>query len=976
LQEYLHSVHLLGKFELIGPSGPVRLRSVKTRQLLALLALQIGQSLRKAALAEALWPDVDEDKQSQSLRQCLSSITKGCGTQVLASSRGYVELRSSAVVIDVSQFYDRLAEVRTAAEAERKKVLRKAIDFVRGPLLSDLDHEWILPEQLRLEEAYANAVCQLVEFELAGPNPREAVDLGRRALTLFPLREDIHVALVRAYGVLGMTSEAIRQFETLEAILEDNWGEPPSEAARQALNELPSITLPKPKPEGGTPKLVGREEELESLRRACDEHTGGLWTLLGAGGAGKTKLATCLAEERRGIFVDLSDLRDSDLVKFRAYSLVTSDPSMDTERFVQSLNGRPLILDNAEHLIEGVRKLVQELTAASSAVTIFVTSREALELESEHVLEVGPLKLPETDLPLGELRENPCVSIFVRRACALRNSFAIVPDNARAIAEICRRLDGMPLAIELAASQTVLFTPAEILSRLEQGSLRWDTPSQRHNERHRSIEKSFLWSYELLTITQRESLCRLAIFRGSFSIEMAEALLDDLDALPTITRLVQCSLLRRVGDSGRSRFAMLVPIRVMALHYLKERFDEAMTRDKMMEICLSTANSVFHRVNGSDPKCAIEEVEEDFEVYRMVFESTGTNSKRLLQSLFMLSALGVVLVARRLGVEMYSAAFERWRRLKDQIHACEYAIAGYGVACLAALRRDPKTMAAILDECLESGQDLHPADRGGLASARMLANIISTPGTFPEGEEEMLISMAERILGELEGRHDSGFWHSDSVRLILMGNVASTLRRIDRSQEAVEILAQAVSRPEASLYPRTLASMTLSLADNAMDIGDYALAERHFPRAIDLAEQTGQPYLAQQARRSTAMWAVIHGRYGVALRKYVANYHQWRATRRAGHEDVLNVVSEIAWLGVVLELIQEDELRDRMFGLAGALGLSEDEFWFGSEQKFATSIGAALQKRRPRQVSVEEVDEAFRLVTALPHYRAAAVMDE
>jgi predicted ATPase len=366
---------------------------------------------------------------------------------------------------------------------------------------------------------------------------------------------------------------------------------------RDHLTEVATpATAPRALPPQRNP-LVGREPELQAARQLLLEQGSRLVTLTGPGGTGKTRLAVQLGEDLAGQFpggvwfVGLASVLDPGLVLSaiaQALEVRASGGKPLVEDLKDHLRRMPrtlLLLDNFEHVLVAA-PLITELLEASRTLQILVTSRAVLRLYAEQELQVPPLALPEpgTRPPVELLSQYPAIALFAQRARAVRPDFALTAENAEAVAGICARLDGLPLAIELAAARVKLLAPAAILSRLE-SRLRLLTGGARDlPERQQTLRRAMDWSHELLTAAEQKLFRRLAVFVGGFTLEAAEAVSNagedlDLDVFDGVASLVDKSLLHQAGETaGEARFGMLETIREYGLERLVAAGEEATTR--------------------------------------------------------------------------------------------------------------------------------------------------------------------------------------------------------------------------------------------------------------------------------------------------------------------------------------------------------------------------------------------------------------
>lgn len=350
-------------------------------------------------------------------------------------------------------------------------------------------------------------------------------------------------------------------------------------------DQFPPLRTPEPPtnlPAGST-NLIGRDDEAAEVIALLRGRR--LVTLTGPGGVGKTRLATRVAAELRSTFADgsffvnLAPLRDPALVGptiARALGLTeqATRPIVDQLKAYLEQRELLLVLDNLEQLPDA-SGFVGELGEDASRVKLLVTSRSRLGLYGEQEFEVPPLALPErTGRETAEqLSRSDAVALFVERAQAVTPRFRLTDSNAQAVADICARLDGLPLAIELAASRVRLLEPAEILSRLDHHQLQLTSAATNVPARQRTLRNAIDWSYELLAPAEQTLFQRLAHFAGGFTLDAAEAVCNpgselEIDTLDGIGAFVQQSLLKRSASDGESRFTMLETIRDYGLNRL------------------------------------------------------------------------------------------------------------------------------------------------------------------------------------------------------------------------------------------------------------------------------------------------------------------------------------------------------------------------------------------------------------------------
>jgi predicted ATPase/DNA-binding SARP family transcriptional activator len=374
--------------------------------------------------------------------------------------------------------------------------------------------------------------------------------------------------------------------------------------------------------------LIGREHELEELRARLRRDDLGFLTLTGAGGTGKTRLALQAAADVLGhfpdgtFFVGLAPIADAELVlRTIAQTLnVRESGGRTIERALQDYLAERtllLVLDNFEHLLAAA-PAVARLLAATPGVKVLATSREPVHVAGERVYPVPPL--PDED----------AVPLFVERAQAVRPEFELTEANTPAVAEICRRLDGLPLAIELAAARVVLFPPAALLARLDERLQLLTGGGRDLPERHQTLRAAIDWSHELLSPPRKTLFARLSVFAGGCTLEAAEAVCNgDLDAIDGLASLIDKNLVRLEGTEEQPRFAMLETIRQHAAERLDESGEGDQLRRRHAEHFLALAEETEARLRNGERK-EVDRFDREHHNVRVALDTLDASGEREL----------------------------------------------------------------------------------------------------------------------------------------------------------------------------------------------------------------------------------------------------------------------------------------------------------------------------------------------------------
>jgi predicted ATPase/DNA-binding SARP family transcriptional activator len=583
-------IRLLGGFTVeVGGTDvaarPWRLR--KSRTLVKVLALAPEQRMHRDQLLELLWPDRGAAAAANNLHQALHVARRELAGEfpdqaVLVIRDGLVQLHADAAVdTDVRQFR-RLAARGWSTRAVDD--LAAAIDAYAGDLLpEDRFEDWAGGPREDLRQAFCDLLVAHADACTAAGDAGAAAESLRRALEVDPLHEAAVRGLMRAMAAQGRRSEALALYERLRRNLSDAYGGDPDPRSRRLYRDLLAGAVDTAAPTGPPPprtnlrhaltSFIGRERQIGDVRRELARAR--LVTLTGPGGVGKTRLA---AEALRGLLdryadgvwvVDLVPVATPERLPDAVADAMGLDRSAGGDP-VRTLAGRLaarrvlLLLDNCEHLVDACAHLVRRLLSECPELRVLATSREPLHVPGEVTLRVPSLAVPARGEESTTAPTHEAVRLLVDRARLVRPGFRLAESNLPAVVEICRRLDGVPLAIELAAARLAHLEPAEIAERL--GNALTVLGSGDQMTRNATLRATLGWSHDLLTGAEQVLLRRLSVFAGSFSLAAVEGVCAGEPLAPPVIldllgRLVDKSMVQVERSGQRSRYRLLETLR-------------------------------------------------------------------------------------------------------------------------------------------------------------------------------------------------------------------------------------------------------------------------------------------------------------------------------------------------------------------------------------------------------------------------------
>ena len=606
-------VALLGPLEVTDGNRAVPISGARLRRLLLRLAVEPGRAVSGAELVHAVWTDDPPADQVNALQTLVSRLRRALGQAGFVQQVG-AGYRLDSIQTDVQLFQERTAQARRSAASQDLATAvedyRQALALWRGPALVDVeDADWAQPLVARWQDERLAALRARIDSDLQLGHTSTAIGELEGLVRDHPTQEELTLTLMSALAAAGRPADGLVAYENLREVLTDELGIDPAPELRDSYQRLLQLTdadLTPARPNRRTnlrsslTSFLGRDDEVKRLSTLLDH--GRLATVVGPGGAGKTRLAGVAAAQwldrlPDGVWlVELAPVTDEANIPMAVLTSLGILADQLLERGVE-VGRKPtidklidvlvdadclLVMDNCEHLIAGAAAIVDQLLGTCRGVKVLATSREPLGIDGEALCMIPPLTLPEPDAGPGAAQSYPSVQLFADRAAAVSAGFTIDAETVGPVIEIVRRLDGLPLAIELAAARLRVLPVTEIAARLSDRFRLLTGGSRIAMPRHRTLRAVVEWSWDLLTDEERLLAERLAIFPSGASVDSAQSICAD-DRLPTadilelLIALVDKSLLKTSGELP-VRYQMLETIREFGIERLGERAELAELR--------------------------------------------------------------------------------------------------------------------------------------------------------------------------------------------------------------------------------------------------------------------------------------------------------------------------------------------------------------------------------------------------------------
>ncbi|MFG3417948.1 BTAD domain-containing putative transcriptional regulator [Micromonospora sp. NPDC048063] len=599
-------IGMLGPFEVRTDDGVLAdVPGARLRGLLVALALRPGHVVPKATLVDWIWGGHPPSDAANALQRLVSRLRKVLPEGLVEGQTDGYRLTVEPDAVDAVRFERLVGRARDGEDPQRVRRLREALALWRGAAMQDVglpDSAALDAAATRLERLRVTAMEDRFDAEISLGHGAELVTELTDLVAVHPVRERLVAALMRALAATGRDTEALLVYQRTSEALADALGVDPSPELSALHVALLRGELGRREESRRTnlraelTSFIGKDDAVAAVGALVAEHR--LTTLIGPGGSGKTRLAT---ETARRLLDDLPDGvwlvelaavgADGDVVQATLTGLGLRDallgeaPNVELiDRLIAAIREREalLILDNCEHVIEAAAAFAHRLLGECRRLRILATSREPLGITGEALWPVAPLALPDGDASPGEIASSPAVRLLRDRASAVRRDLGVDALTLSTMARVCRALDGMPLAIELAAARLRTMSVDQLANRLDDRFRLLTGGSRTALPRHRTLRAMVDWSWELLTDAERAVLRRLSVFSGGASLEAAERVcagdaVEQEEVLDLLTALAEKSLLVAEGE-GAPRYRMLVTIKEYAAHRLAEAGESDLAR--------------------------------------------------------------------------------------------------------------------------------------------------------------------------------------------------------------------------------------------------------------------------------------------------------------------------------------------------------------------------------------------------------------
>jgi predicted ATPase/DNA-binding SARP family transcriptional activator len=935
------------KFSLLGSLqiehrrlGAITLTNRKAIGLLSYLLIESGHAHSREFLLGLLWPDLPTASAQNNLRVTWAHLQKALGTSAsdeqpyLVADR--LTLRFTPLSdheLDVTRFNSLTEACRLHPHPDPPSCvecaarLTQALELVRGKFMQEFSlgdsaqfEDWLLIQREQFRLQVTSALDQLAEFHERAGLLVDAERAIRRLLEYEPLRESAYRQLMRVLARADRRNAALDVYETCRRVLAAELGLAPAvetvtlaeQIRARAPFEAHSVqaTLPPV-----LTRFFGRQQESARLVDFLSRRTVRLVTLAGPGGVGKTRLAIEVAHRMAGVFahdicfVELTGVTDEKSVDDAVAAelhLPTGNGRSSTGAILDHLRGKTmlLVLDNCEHLVKACARLVQMLCRDAEGLTVLATSRIPLHIDEEHVVRVVPFAIPAvTDtgqLTVVDALRFDSVQLFTDRAAQSLLQFKVNDGNVMAVVRICQQLDGIPLAIEIAAAQARALPIEAIAERLDQRFAWLNKRAGETTSRQRTLHTLIDWSYGLLNPQARSLLLRLSVFAGGWTLEAAEAVSSpDEPCADLLAELVDHSLVVFGADVEHRRYSMHEIIRQFVQEYLRGSDQEADVLERHARYYAGLISRAAENRTGQPFPERLQLAVNDHDNVRQAFEWLLVHDRE--QALALVAQLGTDLNFWELGGFFQEG--RRWlQRALDGTQGSVSLQRGHALLAAADLT------SAITDfnyglQCVQQAQQLFQqlGDPRGEINARLrycdLAGLAGKDTNIQAQAEEALrmaeqiaytfgIAKARRVLGSIAYDADMPEtalqYHFPNVALwrelenpfelaTALINLGVTLLEIGEFVAARQAFEECRDIYQSLKYQRGVALAIHNLGETAQKMGENAKAREFLRESLRIRRHLGLPRGYPYSFELLAQVNESEGRYEQAVQLLAAS---------------------------------------------------------------------------------------------------------
>jgi predicted ATPase/DNA-binding SARP family transcriptional activator len=856
-------IKLFGTLQISNGKKIITFTRRKTKGLLVYLLLH-SRPHRREKLAALFWSDASKSDGLRSLRVSLAELRANLGNGAVLVEQNSVRFNPDFyAAVDVRDFSNLVVWSAERGMSE----LSRLLSLYRGDLLEDIDDDWVLPLREQYQTQFIEGTLRGAEYCRSQADYLQAIEFAQKAIAFEPTNERAYQIIMSCYAAQNNMEFALRQYETLSRLLAEEFGAKPApatEALRESIlrqnTHSPSVHF------SNLPQIptsfIGRQTELERLSAILkkDAYSPLLITLTGTGGVGKSRTAIETAKRLLNdypdgvLWVELSPVADSAGLEQAIAKIIGAKEGVGQslrESILQTLKPKHalLIFDNCEHLLSVCASMTEQLWKTCSSLHILTTSREPLGAAHERVVIIHSLNTPShKDKGTQSILSNESVKLFLERASNHQTPFHLGRETAPMIAEICGQLDGLPLAIELAAAQVHVVGLPKIQQQLQKVG-KHNTRSFAYMRRHASLRDMVAWSYNLLNETEQILLRRLSVFTDHWTEDQAIVIaggftdssihlmpkLQTKYAIPvsaqtvvrsTLSSLTAKSLIQVQREGNDTRYSMLDTIRQFVKEALKKSGEKEFAQARHSEHFLQMTASLWKHAYTLEEKSALDTLETEYANLRSALLFAKQDKKTYWNS-DLIDMLGRFWLIR-------SSAAEGRKWLARILHhpGMKHLTRERGVACLQAglialNQNDQKAAERFFTEARKIFE--HIGDTLSLSNTlNNHGNVFFYQENYKKAREYYEQSLAlARATGNLRAK---GF---------ALNNLALTMSTLNEKEQALRLLEEGLELRKKMGDKRGMGIVLNNLGDLAAETGKFGRARQYYIRSLRLRVEMG-----------------------------------------------------------------------------------------------------------------------------------------